>query len=598
MSAREVLESWKDIAAYLKRDVRTCRRWEETLGLPIHRLNGSPKARVVAYKDEVDRWLETKLHEREQRPKPDLRALLKHWPAVAVFAALIVIGAVALNFRSPAPRPPLPPGIGCPQLAVVPFVNGTGDANLDYLSEAVADHLIVNLQRSPDWLTVFSFERVADAIRKLDFAPGQALTPAELDALAARTGAGWVLSGYIGRSGTRLRFDYELRPAGASGARSEDHFVGTEADIWSMEGRICERVRRSLNVPETTGPPALQGCSPQASRFYELGRAHERDYTLDGSPADLDKMIEFFNAARMEDPGCALAFYGLGDAYQFRFVYEGHAPDALRLMNESYRKAYELAPGRAETNIGMTWVHFFEEDHDRAFSYLKKAMAIDPVNHEVLLEAGSFLASVGVLERSVALYSQIIKSGSATADIYLLRAWSYEQLGAFESALADFDRMVNLEPTDLGGRCHKARVLVLMKKFDAAAAELIVAEHLSKDDPRVANVRALMAAAKGDRKAALAAIAPAEALGRPAKNTYYITRVYAALGMKARAIDAIERAIAGCFEDVQDYVYFFPYLNNSRDYFYESLRGEPAFGELLRREERKHNERLEKYGGL
>jgi hypothetical protein len=45
---REVLDSWKEISAYLGRDVRTCRRWEAHLGLPVHRLNGSPRARVRA----------------------------------------------------------------------------------------------------------------------------------------------------------------------------------------------------------------------------------------------------------------------------------------------------------------------------------------------------------------------------------------------------------------------------------------------------------------------------------------------------------------------------------------------------------------------
>ena len=37
MSAREVLQSWKEISAYLGRDIRTCCRWEENLGLPVHR---------------------------------------------------------------------------------------------------------------------------------------------------------------------------------------------------------------------------------------------------------------------------------------------------------------------------------------------------------------------------------------------------------------------------------------------------------------------------------------------------------------------------------------------------------------------------------
>ncbi len=52
-----VLTSWKEIAAYLDRDVRTCVRWEQRYGLPIHRLDRDSKAKVFAYKNEIDRWL-------------------------------------------------------------------------------------------------------------------------------------------------------------------------------------------------------------------------------------------------------------------------------------------------------------------------------------------------------------------------------------------------------------------------------------------------------------------------------------------------------------------------------------------------------------
>ena len=51
------LTSWKEIAAYLDRDVRTCVRWEQRYGLPVHRLERDSKAKVFAYKDEIDRWL-------------------------------------------------------------------------------------------------------------------------------------------------------------------------------------------------------------------------------------------------------------------------------------------------------------------------------------------------------------------------------------------------------------------------------------------------------------------------------------------------------------------------------------------------------------
>ena len=57
----KILDSWKEITEYLKRSRKTCIRWEKELGLPIHRLDDTPKSRVYAYKDELDRWMDKKL---------------------------------------------------------------------------------------------------------------------------------------------------------------------------------------------------------------------------------------------------------------------------------------------------------------------------------------------------------------------------------------------------------------------------------------------------------------------------------------------------------------------------------------------------------
>jgi tetratricopeptide (TPR) repeat protein len=171
-------------------------------------------------------------------------------------------------------------------------------------------------------------------------------------------------------------------------------------------------------------------------------------------------------------------------------------------------------------------------------------------------------------------------------------------MGLYESALADLDKMIELEPLDYRTRCLRARVLVLMRRFDAAAAELAVAETLSPGGPQAGMVRGLLAAAKGDRKAALAVLAAEPPGTRATRNTYFRSRIYAAFGMKDEAIGAIRLGIDRGFSDSYDYSYFFPFINNTRDYFYEKLRGDPRFDEILRSEERKYAEKLEKYTGL
>lgn len=54
----EVLNSWKEIAAYMGRGVRTVQRWEQELGLPVRRPRGKERSAVIALKMDLDKWLQ------------------------------------------------------------------------------------------------------------------------------------------------------------------------------------------------------------------------------------------------------------------------------------------------------------------------------------------------------------------------------------------------------------------------------------------------------------------------------------------------------------------------------------------------------------
>ncbi len=56
-NSSEVLSSWKEIASYLNRGVRTVQRWEVTLGLPVHRPAKKSRSAVLAFRSELDEWL-------------------------------------------------------------------------------------------------------------------------------------------------------------------------------------------------------------------------------------------------------------------------------------------------------------------------------------------------------------------------------------------------------------------------------------------------------------------------------------------------------------------------------------------------------------
>lgn len=91
------LESWKEIAAYLKRDVRTLRRWEKEQGLPVHRHHHNSLASVYAFKSELDRWRTARapavhVPETVNAPTPAPGAWVVG--AALVFVLLVVLTAV------------------------------------------------------------------------------------------------------------------------------------------------------------------------------------------------------------------------------------------------------------------------------------------------------------------------------------------------------------------------------------------------------------------------------------------------------------------------------------------------------------------------
>src|SRR5579863_429759 len=90
----ERLDSWKEIAAYLKRGVRTVQRWERFNGLPVHRLELDRQGSVFAYKPELDAWWESRRQadsavEEELRPQ----AGGSRWVLWSAISALLVAGA-------------------------------------------------------------------------------------------------------------------------------------------------------------------------------------------------------------------------------------------------------------------------------------------------------------------------------------------------------------------------------------------------------------------------------------------------------------------------------------------------------------------------
>ena len=93
------LDSWKAIAAYLRRDVATVRRWEKTLGLPVRRVPGGSGHSVFAYTSEIDAWLQkAPATEAASLPASDdalvIKGVWRGWTGTAATALLVAAGSL------------------------------------------------------------------------------------------------------------------------------------------------------------------------------------------------------------------------------------------------------------------------------------------------------------------------------------------------------------------------------------------------------------------------------------------------------------------------------------------------------------------------
>jgi Tol biopolymer transport system component len=105
VQAQDRLDSWKDIAAYLQREVRTVQLWEKNEGLPVHRHTHIKRGTVYAYKSEVDAWSKSRRVVLQPQPSALKEALRRSGIVAGIAGALVLCVAVwlAMSRRLQAP---------------------------------------------------------------------------------------------------------------------------------------------------------------------------------------------------------------------------------------------------------------------------------------------------------------------------------------------------------------------------------------------------------------------------------------------------------------------------------------------------------------
>ncbi|MEW5900455.1 MAG: protein kinase [Acidobacteriota bacterium] len=524
----------------------------------------------------------------------------------SLFPALVVLGAVAVVVivrlaREPEPRPALP--AGKPSLAILNFTNSTSDQDLEVWSSGLVWDLIAELRHATWQLTVLSADAVATCLASLGLEKAESYTSKNIQDIASKTGVSHVLTASYFKDPNHFWVTYQLKDMRVDGGVVGGERVEAEGgeNFIRLTRDLAQKILLDLRLRAEAAGGEVPTESQWAYKYYSLGREAERKWKDGEAGADAGTAISWYEKAIQEDPQYALPYWGLGDTYQAIYVDKKlsklQAKDDLDKTCEYYQKAYDLGPNSAGTNAGLGWAYFLRGDNDTAFRCFKRALELEPNNPVIIADIGSFYRSIGMPEHAAAFYSNAINLGALDKSIFRLRALSYERLGNPEEATADARKSLDLDPNDWEAELFYARMLIGQKKYEEAEKEIAIADKLGGQEegirPSIQFTRALLLAARGEKEA-LALVEPAE------KNlllySYLLSRVYAAVGLKDKAIENINLGIEKGFEETLDYFYEYPFLNTN--YFYDNLRRDPRFAEILARQKKRYEENSLKYGRL
>ena len=397
-------------------------------------------------------------------PAP-VRSLLTR--RVVAAAVVLLVAALAASGWWWWKQRPTPGAVHA--LAVLPFQPLAGSADEDHLGLGIADSVITKLSNFPRLL-----------VRPTDVAVRYSDPKVDPMAAARELRVDSVLTGKIQKSGQRLRVTVQLVRVSDGRPLWAETFDEDYTSIFAMEDSISERVAQALAVhlaePDRKKIDRHYTENIEAYRNYLEGLYGEFSFTRDG----MNQAIEHFNRAIAIDPGYALAYAGLADAYTTESDWllaprdalpkaesaarkaltfddqlaEAHAALAHALLHEwrlaeserEFHTAIELNPGYVSTYFAYSEFLVSTGHIDEGIAAMRKALTLDPLSPEI----NSFLAWDYYLKRD---YAQCMTISHQSQQMfpefwipYLTAGMCHGMLGNYVAEKEDFEKVLKLDP--------------------------------------------------------------------------------------------------------------------------------------------------------
>lgn len=472
---------------------------------------------------------------------------------------------------------------GNPAIAVLPFTPIGSDLDQESFCEGMTNEIISKLKNSLGVRVISSHS----AMRYQN-------SNKPLSQIARELGVNSVLVGQMQRERNHIRLTTELVDPQDGFQIWSGKYTRELQSVFDLQDEISIAIAKALHIQlRANGLKEFKYLEPAQVEAYEyyLKGKHilDRKYYFTHKEKDFQEALNMFEKAVQIDPQYALAYWGLGCAYEGRYVQKKDEED-LEQMLENFEFAYELAPRLAEACVGKGWAYFYKNDLDRAHESFKKALEINPDSSSINFDGGSFLKSIGLYKEAIPYYSKCIYSDPLHLGAHDLRANFALFVGDWEKAENYFKKALEIEPGNASLLSHYA-VLSIFLGDEAKADEILAkAEYINPENSQPQRIRGLLYALKGNKDKAL------PLLEGVTPYLYRVSSSYALLGMKNEAIDCIKEGIEKGYEERFEYLYPYPFLKSNP--CYDSLRSDPRFKKIIKEEEKKYKYRLKKYGSF
>jgi TolB-like protein/Tfp pilus assembly protein PilF len=440
-------------------------------------------------------------------------------------AALIAYGLIERPWSArPAPAAAFAPPAR--SIAVLPFVNMSGDQSQEYFSDGVSEDLIVALSQFPGLKVIghtssFQFRNSKEDSRSI----------------GAKLGVAHLLEGSVRRSGDTMRVSAELINTADGSTQWSQRYDRPSKELFVLQDEITRAVATALRTQLLPGEHAAAQSDKPPNGSIDAYNAllQGRFYYSRITEADMRKAIEYYTQATELDPNYALAWSWVSRAWSNMsadYLEGAAAQTAYAKARAAADRALSLAPDLAFAHLARAdLLQFADFDWHKAEAEYRQALALAPNDAPAQFGLGQLLANLGNAEGAIELTLQALATEPLRANVYNWLGSYYLGIDRLDEAERAIRRAIELQPT--AQSFHEQLTIIEIKRGRAQAAlaaaqleppgawrdiALAFAQQIS-GDPSVADaaLRTLI-----DKYAALAPyqIAQVYALRNDAKETF------------------------------------------------------------------------------